>query len=177
MSAYTDQQNASGNCRNGSRGQRAPWHPVELVAMVLGFMWFWPVGLAILGLKMWQRKTGAQGDLASVARTAYARSQDWAQNTARDWNTRGPVWAHNASSAGSGFGFTSGMNRTGNSAFDDWRAGELTKLEEERKRLADAEREFADHIDGLRRARDRDEFDRFMAARNGVSPTQPGTAS
>ena len=153
-------------CR--SRGQRAPWHPVELIAMVLGFMLYWPVGLAILALKMWQRKSGETGDLASVARAAYARSGEWAQNSARNWTAKGPSWAQPQS--GSGFG----MNRTGNSAFDDWRASELAKLEEERKRLADAEREFADHIDGLRRARDREEFDRFMAARNNVTRTNPG---
>ena len=166
MTSYSSSDGASGR----SRGQRAPWHPVELIAMVLGFMLFWPVGLAILALKMWQRKSGETGDLASVARAAYARSEEWAQNSARNWTSKAPSWAQPRSASGFGFG----MNRTGNSAFDDWRASELAKLEEERKRLSEAEREFADHIDGLRRARDREEFDRFMAARNGVTRNNPG---
>ena len=169
MSAYSNTSEASARCGSGWRGNRAPWHPVELVAMVLGFMMFWPVGLAILALKMWQRKSGETGDLASAARSAYSRSQDWAQGMAGSWNRGGPGWAQPQ-------GFASGMGRTGNSAFDDWRASELAKLEEERKRLANAEREFADHIDGLRRARDREEFERFMAARNNVIRPEPGTA-
>ena len=164
-------------CGYRGRGQRQPWHPVELIAMILGFMIFWPIGLAILALKMWQRKTGEPGDLASMARNAYARSEDWAQNATRGWSSGGSAWARNAASTAQGFasGQGFGMGRTGNSAFDDWRASELAKLEEERKRLADAEREFADHIEGLRRSRDREEFDRFMAARSTVTRTEPGS--
>jgi hypothetical protein len=32
------------------------WHPVELASMIVGFVLFWPIGLAILGWKKW---TGA----------------------------------------------------------------------------------------------------------------------
>ena len=65
------------------------------------------------------------------------------------------------------------MRPTGNTAFDDWRAGELSRLEEERRKLEDAEREFAEHIDQLRRARDREEFDRFMNARRNRPAGEP----
>lgn len=174
MSAFSDNTAQPGAANSRARSQRAPWHPVELIAMILGFMIYWPIGLAILALKMWQRRTGETGDLASVARTAYARSEDWAQNMARSWTSTGPAWSQPRSA--SAYGFAGGMNRTGNSAFDDWRASELAKLEQERKRLADAEREFADHIDGLRRSRDREEFERFMAARTNVARSDSGTA-
>jgi hypothetical protein len=60
-------------------------------------------------------------------------------------------------------GFASGS--TGNRAFDEWRATELARLEEERKRLAAAEREFADYMENLRHAKDREEFERFMNQR------------
>jgi uncharacterized protein DUF2852 len=56
-----------------------------------------------------------------------------------------------------------------NSAFEDWKRGELDRLEQERRRLAQAEQEFSDFLDQLKRARDREEFDRFMAARNAQS--------
>ena len=167
MSGFSNSatDSGSGRCNSG----RARWHPVELIAMILGFMMYWPVGLAILGLKMWQRKTGEPGDLAGVARTAYARTEGFAQDFARQWGGRGRAWPAAASAAGSGFG------RTGNSAFDDWRSSELAKLEEQRRKLVEAEREFSDHIDGLRRARDREEFERFMQARGAGSSVQaPG---
>ena len=37
---------------------------------------------------------------------------------------------------------------------------------EERRKLETAEREFADYIESLRRAKDREEFERFMRDRN-----------
>src|ERR1019366_7545464 len=42
------------------------WTAFELVAMILGFIVFWPIGLAILGYKFWQRKTGGE-DLQAFA--------------------------------------------------------------------------------------------------------------
>ena len=42
--------------------------------MVLGFMVFWPFGLAILGYKYWQRKAGGP-DLQTVATGAYQRAR------------------------------------------------------------------------------------------------------
>ena len=36
---------------------------MELVAMILGFIVFWPIGLAILFAKMWQSRSGHGGDL------------------------------------------------------------------------------------------------------------------
>ena len=53
---------------------------------------------------------------------------------------------------------------TGNRAFDEYRTETLRRLEEE-------EREFMEFLDRLRHARDRSEFDQFMAERR-----QPGPA-
>ena len=54
---------------------------------------------------------------------------------------------------------------TGNAAFDEWRAAELVRLDEERRKLDEAQREFAEYSDAIRRAKDREEFERFMAER------------
>jgi hypothetical protein len=54
---------------------------------------------------------------------------------------------------------------SGNAAFDDWRDAELARLDEERKKLDEMRREFDQHMRDLRMARDREEFDRFMASR------------
>ena len=125
-----------------------PWKAVEILAMVLGFIVFWPIGLAVLAWKFWQRKSGYPGDIVSFGR------EKWG-----NWRTRSWGFANNWGAPG----FAS--SSTGNHAFDAWRATELARLEEERQRLAAAEREFADYLENLRHAKDREEFERFMNER------------
>jgi hypothetical protein len=61
-------------------------------------------------------------------------------------------------SASSFFKRRAGQGGTGNTAFDAYRNEELGKLEAEAA-------EFRAHLDGLRGAKDKAEFDRFMAER------------
>jgi hypothetical protein len=106
------------------------WRGFEIAAMVLGFVLFWPVGLAILFWIIWNKQHG---------RTVSAPA----------WMPRlGPL-AH----------------ATNNSAFEDWKRAELERLEEERRKLATAQQEFEDFLGQLKRAKDREEFDGFMAGR------------
>lgn len=137
------------------------WRPIELVAMILGFVFFWPVGLAIVLWKVWQRKHGYEGDLASFLQDKWQAKREWAM-------THKEEWAHYGSRF-SGWN----MGSSGNSAFDEWRGAELARLEEERQKLVAAEREFADFMANLRRAKDREEFDRFMNARGNSQGGQP----
>ena len=51
-------------------------------------------------------------------------------------------------------------------AFDEYKAGELERLERERQRLAEEQKAFGDFLDELKRKQDREEFDRFMASRS-----------
>jgi hypothetical protein len=159
MSAYTNTVDSGPwNQHQGSR-RCSRWHPLELAAMIVGFVVFWPIGLAILFLKIAQKKEGYPGDLFSYARDkvtakfqgASGASQTWCGGWSGSWQRSG-----------------SGMRATGNSAFDDWRNTELARLEEERRKLVQAEREFSEHLDRLRRARDREEFDRFMNERRNA---------
>jgi hypothetical protein len=56
---------------------------------------------------------------------------------------------------------------SGNHAFDEYRAETLRRLEEE-------QREFRDFLDRLRFAKDKQEFDQFMAERrNRQTPQSP----
>jgi hypothetical protein len=56
---------------------------------------------------------------------------------------------------------------SGNRAFDDYRADTLRRLEEEQQ-------EFRDFLDRLRMAKDKSEFDQFMAdRRNRPAPEAP----
>ncbi len=63
--------------------------------------------------------------------------------------------------------------RTGNVAFDDWREKELERLAEERRRLDETLTEFDEYMRELRRAKDQEEFDRFMAKRSRSTPAKP----
>lgn len=150
----------AGRCRSG-------WKGAEIAVMVLGFIVYWPIGLAMLGFKIWQKKTGYRGDLGSFAR------ESWTSAKSGRWS--GGPWARSACSfsgwGGSGRTGAWRMGRTGNSAFDDWRDGELARLEEERRKLETAEREFSDYISSLRRAKDREEFERFMRERRAPGGT------
>jgi hypothetical protein len=55
---------------------------------------------------------------------------------------------------------------SGNRAFDEYRAETLRRLEEE-------QREFRDYLDRLKMAKDRAEFDQFMADRRERPPAPP----
>jgi hypothetical protein len=124
--------------------------------MVLGFIVFWPIGLAILAFKFWQRKTGYSGDLSTAAQDKWREARSAFQ--------AGP-WAGRPGSPG---------RTSGNMAFDEWRAAEIARLDEERRKLEQAHREFATFVENIRRAKDREEFERFMNDRRNRPPEQPG---
>jgi hypothetical protein len=125
---------------------RGHWHPLHIVAVVAGFLIWWPLGLAALVYFIWAGRF-PQDRL----RDGFERVRDRARSEfggfARDRGGRG--WS-----------------ATGNAAFDDYRRDTLRRLEEERRRIDEEGRAFAEFVANLRRARDKEEFDRFMADRN-----------
>src|SRR5262249_6788804 len=60
------------------------------------------------------------------------------------------------------------FSSTGNFAFEEYRRRELERLEAERRRLDDEARAFAEFVEELKRAKDREEFDAFMARRRAA---------
>src|SRR5271166_4872280 len=129
------------------------WTAFEIIAMILGFIVFWPIGLAILGYKIWQRRYGGP-DLQTLANNKWQDARTM-MNSSSSWGCGGAMRRANRFYAAS----------TGNAAFDEWRTAELVRLDEERRKLDDAQREFAEYVDAIRRAKDREEFERFMAER------------
>jgi hypothetical protein len=128
--------------------------PAWIMAMILGFVFFWPVGLAILAFMIWSGRMG-YGCGASRFERKMARMQDKMNR-----------WRSYASASGYSYG-----GGTGNAAFDDYRAETL-------KRLEDEEREFHDFMQRLRTARDKAEFDQFMADRAArATPVNPTPTS
>ncbi len=123
---------------------RPAWTPLTIVLMVLGFMFAWPLGLLMLAYILW-------GD-----RIPEFMSSGEAHRQRHRYRY------------GCGFGFDRSSYESGNVAFDDYRDQELKRLEEERRRLDEERREFEAFLSNLRRAKDQDEFDRFMAERRNA---------
>lgn len=128
------------------------WGPLTIALMVLGFVVWWPLGLAVLAYILWGEMFGGS---AEKAQGFVNRSREWTQKTC---GSRGNAFRH-------GFGQSSG-----NAAFDDYRSEQLRRLEEERKRLDEEVHAFHEYMRNLRMAKDRDEFDRFMRDRGGNRP-------
>ena len=127
---------------NQSALLRPDWTPATVALMVLGFMVFWPLGLAMLAYIVF-------GDRFRSFKQSANQTADGLFSKCRSGGFRG---AH----------FT-----TGNVAFDDWRKAELDRLEEERRKLDEMRADFDRYARELRRAKDQEEFDRFMRERAG----------
>ena len=129
---------------------RPAWTPATIALMILGFMIFWPLGLAMLAYILWgDRLDGFKSDI----------------NRATD-----DVACKFRSSFKSDHQARSRQSNTGNVAFDDWREVELARLEEERRKLDEMRHEFDEYLRELRRARDQEEFDSFKAGRKRKPP-------
>ncbi|MDR6755913.1 biopolymer transport protein ExbB/TolQ [Mycoplana sp. BE70] len=139
---------------NQSALLRPDWTPATIALMVLGFMVFWPLGLAMLAYIIFGER------LKSFKKDANERADGFFASC------RG----HRRGFRGHGFG-------SGNVAFDEWRDAELKRLEEERRKLDEMREEFDAYMHELRKAKDKEEFDRFMRERrsgNGGSvPVAP----
>jgi hypothetical protein len=62
-----------------------------------------------------------------------------------------------------------GFGSTGNVAFDAYRQNVLARLDEERRQLDAQAAEFSEFVKQLRRAKDQEEFERFMSSRERKS--------
>lgn len=132
---------------NQSALLRPDWTPATVALMVLGFVVFWPLGLAMLAYILF-------GEKFQTFKRDANRKADNAFAWYRGARTSGPF-----------------ASTTGNVAFDDWRETELKRLDEERRRLDEMRAEFDTYARELRRAKDQEEFDRFMRHRHELKAT------
>ena len=133
---------------------------MPLILMILGFIWWWPLGLIILGFLL------ARGRFGCWRRPIYAGEgpmSDWdhcgdrfERKMARMQEKMDRVRAKMNLFASRGDWF--GPPSSGNRAFDEYRSETL-------KRLEDEQRQFEEFLARLRFAKDRAEFDQFMAER------------
>ncbi len=124
--------------------------PAWVALMILGFLVWWPIGLATLAFMI------GSGRMACCSHYGQERWQRkmarWQEKMDRATRFAGAPWGYQPSS--------------GNAAFDEYRTQTLRRLEEE-------QREFREFVERLRAAKDRAEFDQFMASRRGNNGGQP----
>ncbi|HHG90135.1 MAG TPA: DUF2852 domain-containing protein [Devosia sp.] len=118
------------------------WSFITIALMVLGFVIWWPLGLAVLAYILWGERFGGSSEKAE--RWVHKQKGAWSCAKGRRRGRR---------------------HSSGNVAFDEYREEQMKRLDEERKRLDEEINQFQDFVHNLRMARDREEFDRFMRER------------
>lgn len=103
-----------------------------IAAMVVGFIFLWPVGLALLAYMIWSNRMFSKSCRSTRRHTPHLAS-------------------------------------SGNSAFDSYRADMLRRLEDEQAA-------FQAFMERLREAKDKAEFDAFMADRAKAADVAPDAA-
>jgi uncharacterized protein DUF2852 len=142
--------------------------PAWIVLMVLGFIVYWPIGLAILAYIIWSGRMGMwSGSMGCGRHGGRGDVEEWRQRAIERVNRMAEHWERRRArreerrqrwGGPHGGGPQGGMGETGNRAFDEYRADALRKLEEEAS-------EFRAFLERLRMARDRAEFDAYMQER------------
>jgi hypothetical protein len=125
------------------------WHPGRIIVTIAAFIIWWPLGLAILAYSLWSRNMGCW---SNDRHGRWADKMDRMQFKMERMRDRMERRGQFASSSG-------------NRAFDDYRTETLRRLEEEQV-------EFKNFLDRLRHAKDKEEFDAFMAQQR-PRPTPP----
>ena len=129
--------------------------PAWIGLTVISFILFWPAGLVLLGYLV------GSGRMACWRHSGHGRWQEGMERMQQGMQQAAQHWC--------GPRRRSRPERsTGNRAFDEYRSETLRRLEDE-------QREFIDFLDRLRHARDRAEFDQFMAERRDAPPPAPET--
>jgi Protein of unknown function (DUF2852) len=134
--------------------------PAWIALAVLGFIAWWPAGLAVLVFSIFSGRFGSR-------RMGCWHHQDgrWENHMSR-WQSKmermqekmDRVRSKMDQARGSGGNWWGTPPSSGNRAFDDYRTETLKRLEEE-------QREFKEFLERLRFAKDRAEFDQFMNER------------
>ena len=119
--------------------------PAWIGLMIVSFLLWWPLGLVVVGYLV-----------------GSGRMTCWAHRGGERWQRRMERMQERMERMQSAAERWGGARRyrgtSGNRAFDEYRAETLRRLEEE-------QREFMEFLDRLRHAKDKVEFDQFMAER------------
>jgi hypothetical protein len=123
---------------------RRNWKLMEIAAIIIVFLINPIAGLLVFLWRLWEH-AGRPRDISPMV----GKMRSWFDDIAESF--RG--------------GSFRGERTNGNSAFEEYKRETLERLERERQKLRDQEREFGEFMAELRRTRDKEEFDRFMSSR------------
>ena len=130
--------------------------PAWIALMILSFWVFWPLGLVVLAFLIGSGRMGC----------GHHRMERW-QNKMERMQAKVDRMRGYMEQGGSGRGGWWGSPpSSGNRAFDDYRTETLRRLEDE-------QREFREFLERLRFAKDRTEFEQFMAERRDRAAGRP----
>ena len=136
-------------CRSGPFPRRS----VEIGAIVVAFIYWWPLAAAYVAWKV------AGYPALSKLRGFAGRGLNWNGGATR-------------SRFAAAFEAANGGGVTGNRAFDEYRRSELDRLDAQRRALQEESRAFAEFVEELKRAKDREQFDAFMQKRRAADTTR-----
>ncbi|MBU1175020.1 MAG: DUF2852 domain-containing protein [Alphaproteobacteria bacterium] len=139
-----------------------------IATMIVAFVVFWPLGLALLAYLIWSGRMGCRHyywdeSMKDDLRQRRDEMRDEWRARREEWHAMKRAWrdemkarwhAHHRSA-----------ETSGNAAFDEYKAETLKRLEEEQA-------EFSDFLTNLRKARDKAEFDDFMASRKPAAKAE-----
>ena len=133
--------NDSGQYRNSRHGccSKGNWSGINIVAMVIGFVIFWPLGLLIL---YWNIKGREVKDLPRAIQ--------------RKWSAMvSGSWSPSKNSEG-----TTGEN----TVFDEYQQTQYDRIVEIKEEIKNRARSFTDFRSDAKRREDKAEFEDFMSA-------------
>lgn len=136
-STATMERNARPPWADRRRGAcRGNWNALNVATMVLGFVLFWPIGLALV---FWIASGRDVRELPPAFRDLWARLR------------------------GNGDGGLGRGARSDNVVFDEYQQAQYDRIDEIRSEIRERSRRFAEWRMNARRRADQEEFDRFMA--------------
>ena len=127
--------------------------PAWIGLMIVSFILWWPLGLVVLGYLV---GSGRMACWAHGGGERWQRRMERMQERMERMHGSAERWCGGRRYRGT----------SGNSAFDEYRTETLRRLEEE-------QREFMEFLNRLRHAKDKVEFDQFMAERGRRPQAEP----
>lgn len=121
--------------RSGLHGNNSSWSGLNIAAMVLGFVFFWPVGLVLLGWMLCGRQVK---DLPAAVRQVWDHFFSW--QTA-------PL-----------------VRQSENVVFNEYQQTQYDKISEIKAEIREQSRRFSEFRMNARRRADQAEFRDFMAS-------------
>lgn len=137
--AYTQSGNRLwGRCRQHGNNKCGNWSGLNVTAMILGFVLFWPVGLLIMFSNMSGRDV-----------------KDLPQGIRDLWSGITGIWNRNDS--------FSRPDYSENDVFNEYQQTQFDRIHEIKEEIKARSRSFREFRENLKRRANEEEFNRFMA--------------